>query len=309
MHSTGFILAALPTLVAGGQVVTLESRSFDPHELLRTAESCAANVVGLVGDAFALPMVRALDAGRPDGGRYVLDAMRVVVSAGVAWSAQVKKRLLEHLPGVTLFDSCGATEGVGYGVSLVRRGDPVSTANFTCFPGLAVLGPDGRELPRGEVGLLAGPTAASGYLGDLARTAAVFSDRNGARYAMPGDLGRMEEDGTVTLIGRGTSTINTGGEKVHPGEVEEVVRSRPEVEDCLVLGVPEERFGQGVAALIVLRRGARMTANDVSDTVRASLAGYKVPRRIRFVDGIPRLANGKPDYDTAAALAQQEDGV
>jgi fatty-acyl-CoA synthase len=154
------------------------------------------------------------------------------------------------------------------------------------------------------VGLLAGPTSASGYLGDPERTAAVFVDRDGARYAVPGDLGRMEEDGTVTLIGRGTSTINTGGEKVHPAEVEEAVRSRPEVEDCLVLGVPDERFGQGVAALVVLRPGSRLAAGDVGDAVRASLAGYKVPRRISFVEAVPRMPNGKPDFAAAAALVQ-----
>jgi acyl-CoA synthetase (AMP-forming)/AMP-acid ligase II len=303
MHSTGFILASLPTLSAGGTVQTLEHRSFDPHELLRTVEVSGATIVAIVGDAFALPLVRALDEGRPEGGPYRTDTLRVLVSAGVAWSARVKARLLEHLPEVTLFDSCGSTEGVAYGISQIHRGDPVSTANFTAAPGLRVLGPDGESLPAGEVGLLAGPTTASGYFGDAPRTASVFFDVDGARHAVPGDLGRIEPDGTVTLIGRGVSTINTGGEKVYPGEVEEAIRTRREVDDCLVMGVPDERFGQGVAALVVRRPGEQLDAGAVVDAVRARLAGYKVPRRIRFVEAVPRLPNGKIDYGAASELA------
>ena len=304
MHSTGFILASLPTLTAGGQVETLLGRSFDAHELLRTVESSQASVVAIVGDAFALPMVRALDEGGPDGHRYRTETLRVIVSAGVAWSARVKKRLLEHMPEVTLFDACGSTEGLAYGISQVRRGDPLSTANFTAAPGLKVLDPGGGELPRGEVGFLAGPTTASGYHGDPERTASVFRDLDGIRYAVPGDLGRMEVDGTVTLIGRGVSTINTGGEKVYPGEVEEAIRTRTEVDDCLVVGVADERFGHSVAALVVCRPGRRLDASDVSDAVRSTLAGYKVPRRIRFVEAVPRLPNGKIDYATASDLAR-----
>ena len=181
MHSTGFILASLPTLTAGGQVETLPSRSFDAHQLLRAVESSEATIVAIVGDAFALPMVRALDEGGPDGRPYRTETLRVIVSAGVAWSAQVKTRLLEHMPEVTLFDSCGSTEGLAYGISQVRRGDPVSTANFNAAPGLMVIDPEGRELPRGEVGLLAGPTTASGYHGDPERTASIFWDMDGAR--------------------------------------------------------------------------------------------------------------------------------
>jgi fatty-acyl-CoA synthase len=304
MHSTGFIFASLPTLTAGGLVTTLESRSFDAHELLATVEATSASVVGIVGDAFALPIVRALDEGAPGGARYDTSSIRVICSAGVAWSAHVKERLFDHIPQVTLLDSCGSTEGVAYGLSEIRRGDQVATANFAAAPGLKVLSPEGAELPAGEVGMLAGPTTASGYYRDPEKTAATFLEVDEQRYAMPGDLGRIEADGTVTLLGRGVTTINTGGEKVYPGEVEEAIRALPDVDDCLVLGVPDERFGQAVAALVVPEPDSVLVADDVSGAVRSSLAGYKVPRHIRFVDEVPRLPNGKVDYETSRVLAR-----
>jgi acyl-CoA synthetase (AMP-forming)/AMP-acid ligase II len=303
MHSTGFIFASLPTLTAGGEVTTLQSRSFDPHELLRTIDEVHAQVVAIVGDAFALPIVRALDEGRPDGTAYDGGSLRAIVSAGVGWSASIKARLLEHLPEATLIDSCGTTEGVAYGTRRVRRGDTPATSTFDAVPGLKVMTPDREELGVGEVGLLAGTTTASGYHRDPRRTDDTFFWLGAERYVMPGDLGRIDADGTVTLIGRGFATINTGGEKVFPAEVEDAIRSLDEVDDCLVLGVPDERFGQAVAALVVPRPGADVTEADVEGVVRGSLAGYKVPRRVRVVAAVPRLPNGKIDYAAASALA------
>jgi fatty-acyl-CoA synthase len=305
MHSTGFVFASLPTLCAGGMVTTLPSRSFDADELLRTIEASEAQVLAIVGDAFALPIIRALDAARQHGSRYDGTSLRVVCSAGVAWSAHIKQRMLEYLPQVTLLDACGATEGVMYGISQVRSGDVLSTANFVAANGLKVLSRKGQELPRGQVGLIAGPTTASGYHRDPEKTSTAFKVIDGAQYAMPGDLGRIEPDGTVTLIGRGVTTINTGGEKVYPAEVEEALRSHPRVEDCLVLGVPDERFGQAVAAVVVC--DGRVDADELVGVARRSLAGYKVPRRIRFVDRVPRLPNGKVDYPAAAVVALSEE--
>jgi fatty-acyl-CoA synthase len=306
MHSTGFVFASLPTLSTGGLVTTLRSSSFDPHELLSAVETTRPQAVAIVGDAFALPIVRALDDGRRDGGPYDTASVRVICSAGVAWSAHIKERLLAHVPYTTLLDACGATEGLSYGFSQVRRGDALSTSTFQAAPGLKVLSPHGEELASGQVGLLAGPTTASGYHRDPGKTAAAFLIIDGVQYAMPGDLGRIEADGTVTLIGRGMATINTGGEKVYPAEVEDAIRGHPGVDDCLVLGVPDARFGQAVAALVVRGGAPHVDADDVADAVRTSLAGYKVPRRILFVDRIPRLPNGKIDYATAAATAQTD---
>jgi fatty-acyl-CoA synthase len=307
MHSTGFFFACLPTLTAGGAVTTLEQRSFDAHELFSTVEDTDTQIVAIVGDAFALPIVRALDEGRPQGGAYELSSLKVFTSAGVAWSAHIKERLFEHLPDVVLFDSCGSTEGVFFGMRQIRRGDSLSTANFDAAPGLKVLSPEREELPPGEIGILASTTTATGYHRDPEKTATTYFYIDGVRYATPGDLGRIEADGTVTLIGRGVTTINTGGEKVYPAEVEDVIKDIPGIDDCLVLGIPDERFGQRIAALVVTEPDRTVDAAAIEHAVRASLAGYKVPRRITFVAQVPRLPNGKVDYATAADVAQAAD--
>jgi fatty-acyl-CoA synthase len=304
MHSTGFIFASLPTLFAGGTVTTLEHRSFDAHELLGAVEATSAQVVAIVGDAFALPIVRALDDGPVGGGRYETGSLRAICSAGVAWSAHIKERLFEHIPDVVLVDACGTTEGVTYGIRQVRRGDSLFTANFDAAPGVKVFSPDGEELAPGEVGMLASPTVATGYYRDPEKTATTFFVHDGAQYARPGDLGRIEADGTLTLIGRGVTTINTGGEKVYPAEVEEAIKALAEVDDCLVVGIPDERFGQSVAALVVTKPGHTLAIETVDAAVRETLAGYKAPRRVRLVDEIPRLPNGKVDYATATSLAR-----
>ena len=301
MHSTGFTFASLPTLTSGGQVTTLESRSFDAHELLATIGAVRAQVVAIVGDAFALPLLRALDADAP-ACRYETSSLRAICSAGTAWSARIKQRLLEHVPQAALLDFCGSTEGVTYGFRRVRRGDPAFTANFEAARGLRVIGPDRRELPRGEVGLLAGPTPASGYHKDPQRSATTFFTIDGEQVAVPGDLGRIETDGSVTLIGRGVSVINTGGEKVYPAEVEEVINDLAGVEECLVGGVPDERFGQLVAVMVVAGADRHLNAADVIAAARRSLAGYKVPRLVVFVDDVPRAPNGKIDYAAAKAV-------
>ena len=264
---------------------------------------CIRDSVSIVGDAFAIPMIKALDEGHPDGRPYDTSSLLAIGSAGVAWSAHNKERILEHIPQVALHDSCGSTEGAAFGVNRIRKGDPLTTAVFQAAPGLVVLSPEGEELPVGEIGLLAGPATASAYFRDPERSAEVYFQREGVWYAKPGDLGCINPDGTVTLIGRGSSTINTGGEKVYPAEVEQAISSLGEVEDCVVVAVPDERFGSAVAALVKLAPGASLSADDVAAVVRTMLAGYKVPRRVGFVDEIPRLPNGKIDYPASGALA------
>ena len=174
-----------------------------------------------------------------------------------------------------------------------------------------MIGPDRRELPRGAVGLLAGPTPASGYHKDPRRSATTFFTIDGEQLAVPGDLGRIEADGSVTLIGRGTSVINTGGEKVYPAEVEEAIKELAGVEECLVAGVPDERFGQMVAVMVVAGADRHLDASDVIAAARRSLAGYKVPRLVVFVDDVPRAPNGKIDYAAAQAVlaGQHGDGM
>ena len=309
MHSTAFTFASLPVLTAGGAIVTLQALRFDPDAILAAAARSRATVVALVGDAFGRPIVRALDEAVARDEPYELSSVRVMCSAGVAWSADTKRRLLEHLPGATLLDACGSTEGGTYGMSVVRLGDDLSTARFTCAPGTIIVGDGGEPLVNGEVGLIAAVTHTSGYYKHPDKTAETFRMIGEKMYVVPGDLGRIEPDGSITLLGRGTSIINTGGEKVHPEEVEEVIKAMAGVVDVIVVGAPDDRLGQTVAAVVQPAPGASPSADEIIAGVREKLAGYKAPRRIVFVDEIPRAPNGKSDLARARTLVQGVQGA
>lgn len=304
MHSTGLQMTAIPTLAAGGVVVTMTSRSFDAHHTLQEVERTGANRLTIVGDAFARPLLRALEEGRPDDGAYCCDSLRLITSAGAAWTASVKTEFLEHLPHLTLLESCGATEGVSLGIKATRKGDPIATGNFD--PAEGVLLVDENLVPLkgrpGETGLLAAPTVAECYRNDPEKTARTYRMINGTLYAVPGDHARMELDGSFTLLGRGSSVVNTGGEKVYPEEVEDVISQADGVHDCLVLGIPDERYGQKVAAIVQLTGGITPTPDDIIAHVKDHLAGYKAPRELIFVDSIPRNPNGKGNYALARKM-------
>ncbi len=302
MHSTGLIMASLPVLTSGGAVVTLTARSFDPDELFTAIAANRPRTVSIAGDAFARPMVRALERRAAAGGCYDMSSLVTITSAGVAWSAEVKRALLEHIPQVTLVDACGSSEGATIGSMVSRRGTPLTTDRFQPAPGVRLLRADGSGIPAGstEIGAFCVPTVAKGYRNDPERTAAIFRVIDGRQYVCTGDLGRWNGDGTVTLIGRGTSVINTGGEKVFPEEVEKVIRALPAVDDCVVLGLPDERFGHRVAA-VVQPSGEGLEAAAVTAAVREQLAGYKVPRTI-LIAPVPRAPNGKIMFEAARRL-------
>jgi fatty-acyl-CoA synthase len=304
MHSTGLIMASLPVLALGGTVATLISRSFDADELFQTVEQYRPTTVSIVGDAFARPMLRALEAKAAAGNPYDASSLVTITSAGVAWSGSVKESLLQHIPQVTLVDSCGSTEGATIGSQVVRRGDRASTDAFIPAPGLLLIRPgDGSVIAQGsdELGQFLLPTVGRGYRNDPVRTAAVFRTLGEQRYVLPGDWGRWNPDGTVTLVGRGTSTINTGGEKVFPEEVQKVALLHAGVEDCLVIGLPDERFGQRVAALVQPVAGHDLDVDELLSFLRTHLAGYKVPREM-MTARVPRAPNGKVLFDDARRL-------
>jgi len=309
MHSTGLIMASLPVLTAGGRVVTLTSRHFDAAELFATVERTRPRTVSIVGDAFARPMLKELDRRAAEGRPYDTGSLVTITSAGVAWSAEVKQALLEHIPQGTLVDLCGSSEGATIGTAQVRRGMTPSTDRFNPAPGLRIIRPDGTDVLPGdeELGMFLVPTVARGYRNDPERTVAAFRLVDGQMHVLTGDWGRWNDDGTITLVGRGTSTINTGGEKVFPEEVEKVIRALPGVEDCVVLGRPDERFGTSVAAVVQLAEGSPETsvaaAERITSATRSRLAGYKVPRAIVF-GPVPRAANGKLLYDEARRVLE-----
>ncbi len=279
------------TLFGGGTVVLSTSRGFDPHEAWRLAERERVMSIAIVGDAMARPMAEALD---DPGASYDLSSLIVVGSGGAVFSTAVKEQLRAHLPDLMLVDSFGATELGAAGT----QADHTLGARFPHNEFMSVLGDDLRPAPPGVVGRLARRGHIPlGYLGDPEKTAATFVvDPDGVRWAIPGDFCRFEEDGTITLLGRGSGCINTGGEKVFPEEVEVALKSHPAVFDVLVVGIPDDRFTERVAAVVQPRTGHDVSLDDLAEHCRSKLAGYKVPRALRLVDEIGRTASGKADY-------------
>jgi acyl-CoA synthetase (AMP-forming)/AMP-acid ligase II len=305
MHSTAVSYAGPAIFACGGMVTTLVANSFDAHALFEVVERERVTTIAIVGDAFAVPMARALEERAAQGRAFDASSVHTVYSAGVVWSAEVKQRMFEHMPDVLLVDNCGSSEGAWYGTSIARKGDPTSSASFVPSPGVLLLDDDGKPMKpgSGRPGVLASLTMTKGYHKDDDKTAANFKYINGEWYTTPGDLGIFNDDGSITLVGRGSSVVNTGGEKVYPEEVDDVVKTMPDVDDCLVFGMPDEQFGQIVSAVVQLRDGATLAAEEVTAWVRERLARYKAPRRIFFVELVPRLPNGKADYPAAKGIA------
>jgi fatty-acyl-CoA synthase len=232
-----------------------------------------------------------------------MDSLRRIRSVGAVWSPPVKRRLLAHAD-LELHDMIAASEGGIYANSVLTRRDLDTAGTFTLAPGARLLDEDGRDIAPGsaEVGYLAAPVVpGAGYEGDPERTATAFRDLDGVRYSVPGDLARLAADGRLTLLGRGSSVVNTGGEKVYTDEVELVLREHPAVRDAVVLGVPDPTWGSTVAAVVVLVGGATATPDELAGFVGERLAGYKKPRRIAVVADIHRLDTGKNDLAWAAA--------
>jgi len=195
-------------------------------------------------------------------------------------------------------------------MQLSRRGQTGAAAKFVPLADTRLFAEDGREIPKGsdEPGLIAagGALLPAGYYKDPEKTAKTFRIVEGKRFAFIGDWGQWNADGTLQLLGRGSACINTGGEKVYPEEVEHVIVAHPGVADCLVIGMPDERFGQRVVALIVPRTGVDGLAAELAEFVKGRMAGYKRPRVFLDVAAIPRLPNGKADYKAAKALAERQ---
>ncbi len=296
MHGTGSF-TSLGVMDIGGCIVTLTSRRFDPVELLDVVDAEHVNTVAIVGDAFAKPILAALDA---EPGRWHLSTLLAFISSGVMWSEQTKEGLLRHKPSLVLIDAFSSSEALGMGVSISSGTKAERTAHFTLGPDVKVIDPDtGKDIEpgSGEVGVLAlGGRNPLGYYKDPAKSAATFKEIDGVRYSIPGDWATVEDDGEITLLGRGSVCINTGGEKVFPEEVEEVLKLHPAVRDAVAVGLDDERFVEVVAAVVELRPGAEATEEEIIEHVKGRLAGYKAPKRVRFVESIGRAPTGKVDY-------------
>jgi acyl-CoA synthetase (AMP-forming)/AMP-acid ligase II len=308
MHGTGLFIA-LSTLAGAGTVVLVDQVGLDAAHLWSEIERNGVEVLTIVGDVFAHPLLDALDA-EPD--RWDLTGLRAITSSGVTWSPEVKTGLLRHLPGVTLIDSLGASEGLMSRTASKAGGD-IKPARFAVNERVAVLDEaTGRAVTPGsdEVGMVGvtGPIPV-GYYKDEAKTAATFRTVDGVRYSIPGDYATVGADGTILLLGRGSACINTGGEKVYPEEVEGLLREHPALADCLVVGVPDERFGETVVALVVptpqAAGGGELDEASLDAWCRGRLSGYKRPKRFFVVDTLDRSAAGKADYRRLRARAAE----
>jgi fatty-acyl-CoA synthase len=306
MHGTGIWLGVIVPQCAGATIVTLEGRSFNPHELWQTVEREMASQVVIVGDAMAKPMIRALEKARDEDRQYDLSCLKLMVSSGVMWTSEVKKQLLEW-HDFTLIDAMGSTEG-GIGTQITTRGNVGETARFPMNPTTKVFTEDGREVKpgSGETGMIAtGGAIPICYYKDEAKSKNTFKTIDGVRYAFAGDWATIEADGTLTLLGRGSNCINTAGEKVYPEEVEEAVKKHPDVIDCLVVGVPDEKFGERVTGVASLREGSTADASALREFTRTKLAAFKVPKQLVVVERVHRAPNGKADYPWARNVIEE----
>lgn len=289
---------------ANGNTIVLPDRTdtFDPEAILDTIERHEVNILLVVGDAFGRPLVEELER-EP---RF-LDSLLVIVSGGAILSAAVKQRMVDALPTVMVLDGLGASETGTQASSLTAPGQRATSGTFTVSAGAAVLSADrSRVVTPGEdeIGWLAqSGHIPLGYLGDPDRTAERFITVEGVRYALTGDRARLGPDGRLELLGRESSVINSGGEKVFAEEVELALLDHPDVRGCIVTGIPSSRWGEEVAAVVVLTEGSTTSDEELVACAGRRLARYKLPKTIIRVDHIERSPSGKPDYAWARSMA------
>jgi acyl-CoA synthetase (AMP-forming)/AMP-acid ligase II len=290
----------------GSKIVLMAK--FDAREVWQLVGTEKVNSIMITGDAMGKPLIETLAESRDD---FDLSTLLAVVSSAALFSSPVKDQFFEQLPNLYITDAVGSSEGGNNGLTVVtadntamKSGPTVRLLGKTVVfdenlkpvePGSGVIGKIARagDIPQG-------------YYNDPKKTAEVFIQVDGTRYVMPGDFATVEADGGITLLGRGSIVINSGGEKIFPEEVESAVRSHPDVFDAIVCGAPDERWGQTVAAIIEPRPGHEVpTLESIQERCREFVAGYKVPRQLHVVDKVERSPSGKPDYTWAAAIVQE----
>jgi 3-oxocholest-4-en-26-oate---CoA ligase len=291
----------LPGLFGGDTIVFVPQ--FDPHAVWRAVQRHRANVLMITGDAMARPLIEAYQQEE-----YDLSSLLAISSNAALFSPSVKDQYLTLLPNVVITDAIGASETGFTGLGYVSAGNKKSEGpTVTAGPSTIVIDEHNKPVGPGGIGRIArGGHIPLGYYKDPVKTAALFAEVDGVRYAVPGDFARVEEDGSITLLGRGNMCVNTGGEKVFPEEVEGALKSFGSVFDALVIGVPDERLGQRVAALVQPRDGHTVNLADLEAHLRTQIAGYKVPRSVWLVEQIGRTPAGKADYRWARSYAEAQ---
>ncbi|MFJ4754163.1 MULTISPECIES: acyl-CoA synthetase [Streptomyces] len=303
MHGTSTLTAFIG--FGFGQRVVIHRR-FVPEEVLRTIERERVSSVSLVGDAMLRPLVDALDG--PSKGTDC-SSLFSVSSSGAVMSDTVRRQFQELVPNALLLNNFGSSES-GFNGTATADSGPERGFRIRVNSRTRVVDPVTREpVGAGEVGRVAQcGHVPLGYYNDPAKTAETFFERDGERWVLLGDMATVDEEGVVTVLGRGSQCINTGGEKVYPEEVEQALKSHPDVYDALVAGVPDARWGSHVAAVVQVRDGApRPSLEDVQTHCRTRLAGYKIPRQLVITDAIRRSPSGKADYRWARKVAETAD--
>ena len=308
MHGTGWFTAVIAWL-SGGAVILLDNpKRFDPAELFTVVEREKPSTITIVGDSFAKPMLRELEESTR---RYDLSSLMMIVSSGVMWSQEIKEGLLRHVPQVMLIDSLGSSEAIGMGTSITTAGGAVRTGKFELSDTTRLFDEtlqllDARPGTKGLVGV--GGPQPIGYYKDPEKSARTFVETAHGRFSVPGDWAQVNEDGkTLTLLGRGSVCINTGGEKVFPEEVEEVVKRLDGVRDCVVVGVPDDKFGEAITAVVSTDRP--VDGEALKGFVKQHLASYKAPKHVVFADEVYRSPSGKADFKRTKALAMEALGI
>ena len=305
MHATG-LFNCMGALLAGGRVVTARPGRLDPGHVWQTVAGQRVRTLVVAGNAVCQPLVDELTEAERAGRPHDLSSLEAVVSSGTVLSDGLKRALHERAV-VTITDALASSEGGPFAFAVTSS---VADLPSRFFPATAtrVLTADGAEVTpgSGQVGTLAfGGPIPEGYYKDAAKTTATFRTVGGTRYSMPGDLVTVDADGAIRFLGRGAGVINTGGEKVHPQEVEDVLLAHPGVTDASVVGVPDETWGERVVAVVATTSQA-LTEQELKDTVRRRLAGYKVPRVIRLLPALPRTPTGKLELAQIRRLASGE---
>lgn len=287
-----------------GNKIVLRSQ-FDAAGVWSTIDAEDVNLLMITGDAMARPLLDELDARRDD---YDISTLFAVSSSAVLFSVTCKDAILDYFPNLVITDAIGSSESGANGVAMVSKGAAMQ-GGPTVNPAAdaVVLDDDLRRIGpgTGQIGRLARfGNVPIGYHKDPEKTAATFvTGPDGVRYVIPGDFAQIEADGSITLLGRGSVSINTGGEKVFPEEVENTLKSHPAVFDATVVGVPDDRWGERVVAVVQARPGVEIDLEDVQAHCRKHIAGYKLPRQLVIVDAIVRSPAGKPDYRWAKTTA------
>lgn len=309
MHGASWWYACIQ-LLAGNKLVLNDQKSLNGEHVWDICEREKVNAVQIVGDAMAIPLLDALEA---NPGRWDLSAIFNVGSGGAVFSEAKQEGFKKHFPNVFITNSFGSSESGQMGMDNGQKKSESGLGNVTRSEFMDVIIEDEtpqRHAKPGETGIFArSGYIPMGYYNDPEKTAKTFVEVDGKTWLLTGDEAKLEEDGSITVFGRGSNCINSGGEKIFPEEVEAALKAHEGIFDALVVATPDERWGSKVTAVVQPRDGVSLSLGDVQDHCRKHIAGYKVPRALHIIDSIPRAPSGKPDYKTAKSFALGGEGL